>query len=147
VKTVYKSSLLSKKSGMATSEKHPRDSTVAKVQSHTSPHGKMGQKYLVCGKSIEMRLWEELKPEKDKEEKIREYETVGYVLKGKAELHLEGQLILLNPGDSWFFFDPFWFLIVFRLVPPGASHKYTILEDFTAVEATHPPASIHGRDE
>jgi quercetin dioxygenase-like cupin family protein len=45
-----------------------------------------------------------------------------------------GQKILLEPGDSW-------------IVPRGASHNYRILEPFTAVEATHPPAVIHGRDE
>jgi hypothetical protein len=26
-------------------------------------------------------------------------------------------------------------------------HTYKILEPFTAIEATHPPASVHGRDE
>ena len=65
---------------------------------------------------------------------MRDYETVGYVIKGRAELHLEGQVLLLNAGDSW-------------LVPRGASHTYKILEPFTAVEATSPPASVHGRDE
>jgi hypothetical protein len=25
-------------------------------------------------------------------------------------------------------------------------HKYTIIEPFTAVEATAPPAEVHGRD-
>ncbi|HAX79370.1 MAG TPA: cupin domain-containing protein, partial [Cyanobacteria bacterium UBA11372] len=28
-----------------------------------------------------------------------------------------------------------------------ASHTYKILEPFTAVEATSPPAQVHGRDE
>jgi hypothetical protein len=32
-------------------------------------------------------------------------------------------------------------------VPRGASHAYKIIEAFTAVEATHPPAQVHGRDE
>jgi quercetin dioxygenase-like cupin family protein len=56
------------------------------------------------------------------------------VTAGRAELLLEGQKILLEPGDSW-------------LVPKGASHAYNILETFTAVEATSPPAEVHGRDE
>ena len=42
-------------------------------------------------------------------------------------------MVLLEPGDSW-------------LVPKGASHTYNILESFTAVEATSPPAEVHGRD-
>jgi len=115
--------------------KIPKDTSISKVQSSTSPHGKMGQKYLCTGKNIEMRIWEDIKSEqKSSQPTLRAYETVGYVIKGRAELHLEGQLIILNPGDSW-------------LVPKGATHYYKILEDFTAVEATSPPASVHGRDE
>jgi quercetin dioxygenase-like cupin family protein len=66
----------------------------------------------------------------------REYETVGYVISGRAKLDLEGQTLNLKAGDSW-------------LVPAGATHdhEYTILEAFTAVEATAPPAEVHGRDE
>ncbi len=32
------------------------------------------------------------------------------------------------------------------MVPKGAAHTYRILEAFTAVEATAPPAEAHGRD-
>ncbi len=110
------------------------DTTVTKVDSAHSPHGEMGQKYLASGTSIAMRLWEAEAPGEGKPEHSRAYETVGYVLKGKAELHIEGQKVVLGPGDSW-------------VVPKGASHTYTILEPFTAVEATHPPAEVHGRDE
>jgi hypothetical protein len=45
----------------------------------------------------------------------------------------EGQTLHLNAGDSW-------------LVPAGAAHHYTIVEPFTAIEATAPPAEVHGRD-
>ncbi len=50
-----------------------------------------------------MRLWDnEMASNNEKAtESCREYETVGYVIKGRAELHLEGQMVLLNPGDSW----------------------------------------------
>jgi quercetin dioxygenase-like cupin family protein len=110
------------------------DTTVMKVHSQVSPSGEMGQKYLASGKAISMRLWENQQPDEAKPESTREYETVGYVISGRAELHLEGQMVLLEPGDSW-------------TVPKGASHTYRILEAFTAVEATHPPAQVHGRDE
>ena len=110
------------------------DTTVTKVDSDNSPHGAMGQKYLASGKSISMRLWENEQPSEAKESAARDYETVGYVISGKAELHLEGQKIMLAKGDSW-------------VVPKGASHTYNILESFTAIEATHPPAHAHGRDE
>ncbi|MBD2068060.1 cupin domain-containing protein [Leptolyngbya sp. FACHB-671] len=110
------------------------DTTVTKINSTYSPKGEMGQKYLASGKKVAMRLWEEEPANEPKPEAQREYETVGYVIQGRAELHLEGQSVLLEPGDSW-------------SVPEGASHTYKILEPFTAVEATCPPAQVHGRDE
>jgi quercetin dioxygenase-like cupin family protein len=110
------------------------DSTVKKVSSSHSPHGELGQKYLASGKHVAMRLWEAEPARGDKPASSRDYETVGYVIAGRAELHLEGQKILLGPGDSW-------------LVPRGASHTYRILEPFTAVEATSPPAHARGRDQ
>ena len=110
------------------------DKSIKKVSSGTSPRGEMGQKYLADGKSVSMRMWEAEQPGETKPEASRDYETVGYVIEGRAELHIEGQMVLLEPGDSW-------------LVPKGASHTYNILEAFTAVEATSPPAEVHGRDE
>jgi quercetin dioxygenase-like cupin family protein len=111
-----------------------RDTTVKKVSSDYSPQGAMGQTYLASGKSVSMRLWREEPDGETKAPTRREYETVGYVVGGKAELHVEGQTVVLNPGDSW-------------VVPKGALHTYFILEPFTAVEATSPPAEVHGRDE
>jgi quercetin dioxygenase-like cupin family protein len=111
-----------------------RDTTIKKVESATSPQGEMGQRYLVSGKSLSMRLWVEEAVNRQKEPSTRDYETVGFVISGKAELEIEGQTITLAPGDSW-------------LVPEGAMHRYNILEAFTAVEATSPPAEVHGRDE
>lgn len=110
------------------------DTSVKKVDSSHSPKGKLGQKYLASGKSISMRIWENEQPGEDKQPTARDYETVGYVINGRAELHIEGQMILLERGSSW-------------VVPKGATHNYKILESFTAVEATSPPAQIHGRDE
>jgi quercetin dioxygenase-like cupin family protein len=109
------------------------DSSVTKVQSKHSPHGPMGQKYLAAGVRLGMRLWENEQPGEEKPEAVRDYETVGFVVAGRAELVLEGQTIFLEPGDSW-------------VVPRGAAHRYKILEPFTAVEATSPPAFVHDRD-
>jgi quercetin dioxygenase-like cupin family protein len=109
------------------------DKSVVKVQSRHSPTGEMGQKYLAAGIHVGMRLWEGEQPGAPKPTAVRDYETVGFVIAGSAELHIEGQMVLLEPGDSW-------------VVPKGASHTYKILEPFTAVEATCPPAFAHGRD-
>ncbi len=110
------------------------DTSVKKVQSRYSPRGKNGQKYLASGIRVSMRLWEDEQPGELKPKTSRDYETVGFVIKGRAELHSEGQLILLEAGDSW-------------LVPRNAVHAYKILEPFTAVEATSPPFHVHGREE
>jgi quercetin dioxygenase-like cupin family protein len=110
------------------------DTSVKKVQSKYSPTGEHGQKYLAGGIRVSMRLWENEQPGEAKPETERDYETVGYVIKGRAELYIEGQMILLEPGDSW-------------VVARNSKHRYKILEPFTAVEATSPPAQVHGRDE
>ena len=109
------------------------EENVDKVKDEQSQRGQMGQRYLASGEMVSMRLWENEQPGELKPEVAREYETVGYVLGGRAELHLEGAVIELATGDSW-------------TVPKGALHTYRILEPFTAVAATSPPAEEHGRD-
>jgi len=110
------------------------DTTIKKIDSRHSPKGREGQKYLASGTSLAMRLWEQEPPGAPGEPHARPYETIGYVIGGRAELETEGQKVILATGDSW-------------VVPKDARHVYRILEPFTAVEATHPPARIHGRDE
>jgi quercetin dioxygenase-like cupin family protein len=110
------------------------DKTVKKVSSGNSPKGQMGQQYLACGVRMAMRLWSDEPSDQATSASERDYEILGYVISGRAELQLEGQTILLEPGDSW-------------LIPRGARHSYRILEPFTAVEATSPPARVHARDE
>ena len=56
----------------------------------------------------------------------QDYEVMGYVISGRAELHVDGKTISLEPGDSW-------------VVPTGALHAYHILEPLTAVKTSHPP--------
>jgi len=80
-----------------------------------------------------MRLWENEPAGEAKPMVRREYETVGYVVSGRAELTLEGQTVSLQPGSSW-------------IIPKGAEHSYRVLENFTAIEATTPPAEVHDRD-
>lgn len=109
------------------------DTTITKVDGDHSPTGAMGQVYLAGGVSVSMRMWRGQPAGDPAPEAARDYETVGYVVSGRAELTSEGQQVVLEPGDSW-------------VVPRGASHTYRITEAFTAVEATHPPAEVHDRD-
>jgi quercetin dioxygenase-like cupin family protein len=110
------------------------DTTIKKVNAETAPTGAMGQKYLASGKAVAMRLWEAEPTSETTHAHVREYEIVGYALGGRAELQIEGQNLILEPGDCW-------------MIPSGARHSYSVLEPFTAVEATSPPARVHGRDE
>ena len=109
------------------------DSTVTKVDSEHSPKGELGQKYLASGKSVSMRLWDEQAGQPKEGNTARDYEVVGYVLEGSAELEIEGQTIRLEEGNSW-------------VVPKGARHTYKIQGHFKAIEATSPPAQVHSRD-
>ena len=109
------------------------DTTVTKVDGEHSPKGELGQKYLASGKSVSMRLWDEQAGQSKEENAARDYETVGYVIEGSAELDIEGQTVRLETGDSW-------------VVPKGARHSYKVQGHFKAVEATSPPAQVHNRD-
>ena len=109
------------------------DTTITKVDSAFSPKGKSGEKYLASGKSISMRMWDEGPTPGKSENVARDYEVVGFVLDGHADLEIEGQTIHLEAGNSW-------------VVPKGAHHTYTIKEHFKAVEATSPPYQVHGRE-
>lgn len=110
------------------------ETSVKKVNAESSPTGRMGQKYLVSGVRVAMRLWEAEPSSETTFASVRDYEIVGFALRGRAELQLGGQTLVLEPGDSW-------------LIPKGARHSYSVLEPFTAVEATSPPARAHARDE
>lgn len=110
------------------------DTTVTKVDPTFSPRGAIGQKYLASGVHIAMPLWEDEPAGRPKAATKRPYEIVGSAIKGKDQLEIEGQTVLLEPGNSW-------------VVPQGALSRYTILQPFTAVEATYPPAQVHRRDE
>jgi len=88
--------------------------------------GEMGQLYLAAGEHVGLRLWDETPDVGIKPCSARDYETVGYVLEGRALLRIENGSVELKPGDSW-------------VVGTGLEHSYEILEPFRAIEATSPP--------
>lgn len=102
--------------------------TASKISAADASVGAMGQVRLAAGERLAMRMWRDEAPTDgdSKPPSRRAYETVGYVVAGRADLLIEGETIALAPGDSW-------------LVPAGAEHSYRILERFTAVEAIAPP--------
>ncbi len=106
---------------------------VGKVAAPDADTGRMGQHHLAAGSRVAMRLWDEQPESEGKPPVARDYETVGYVVAGRARLHAEEETLDLGPGDSW-------------VVPAGVTHTYEIVEAFTAVEATSPPAQQQDRD-
>lgn len=111
------------------------DGTANSLNTASTPAAVPGQRHLANGKHVALRLWD-LAPGEVLPAARRACETVGFVLSGRAELHIEGQVIQLRPGESW-------------VVPKGALHAYRIVERFQAVEATAPltPVSAAVRDE
>ena len=104
------------------------DTNATKIDAAKAPIGPDGQIHLAAGVHVALRMWRDEQPGEPKAPSTRAYETVGYVLNGRAELHLSEQTIELKTGDSW-------------TVPAGAPHAYKILEAFSAIEATSPPAT------
>ena len=109
------------------------DGGVDRVAAGSAEHGQMGQRYLAAGSRVGLRLWDEQPTSAGKPEAARDYETVGYVVFGRARLRVGDDSLDLGPGDSW-------------VVPAGVEHTYEIVEALTAVEATSPPAQQGGRD-
>ena len=109
------------------------DSSASKIDVAEAQQGPQGQRYLASGAAISMRLWDKVAAGHASAPVRRDYETVGYVIAGRAELVLDGSPVTLEPGISW-------------IVPRGAEHSYRIHEAFTAIEATHPPAEDRQRD-
>ena len=106
---------------------------VDKISVTRADTGAMGQRYLASGSRVAMRLWSGQPTSSGGPEAARDYETVGYVVSGRARLIAGEERLDLGPGDSW-------------VVPAGLAHTYEILEELTAVEATAPPARDAGRD-
>lgn len=103
--------------------------TTEEIAEAKLPETDESKEIMASGEDVGLRIWRNEEPGTDKETHSSSYETVGYVLKGKAELHLEDQIIELTEGNSY-------------LVPKETEHTYKILETFSAVEATSPPAHL-----
>ncbi len=101
--------------------------STTKIATADGTRGPDGEIILAAGERSAMRMWRNEEPGEPKTASTRDYETVGFVLNGKAELHLDGDVVTLTTGDSY-------------TVPAGISHTYKILETFSAIEATTPPA-------
>lgn len=100
--------------------------SIQKISSKGTKACPTGEVLLATGAKMAMRLWQDEEPQ-EKAPHRSPYETLGYVIAGRAELTIDGATVTLEPGDSY-------------LVPANAEHAYRILETFTALECTSPPA-------
>ena len=98
--------------------------TISKIATGEAKTGEGGDLLLAGGAHMSLRLWKNEAPQ-EKGMSRSSYETLGYVIAGRAELTIEGQTVSLEPGDSY-------------LVPANAEHGYRIIEPFTALEAVSP---------
>ena len=98
--------------------------TISKISAGQAKTGPDGDLLLAGGSHMSMRLWKDEAPQ-EKAPHRSSYETLGYVMSGRAELTIEGSSVTLEPGDSY-------------LVPANAEHGYRIIESFTALETISP---------
>ena len=103
---------------------------IRKVSSKGTEACPTGEVLLAAAAAMAMRMWQDEEPQ-SKAPHRSPYETLGYVIAGRAELTVDGETTMIEPGDSY-------------LVPANAEHTYRITETFTAVECTSPPAITAG---
>jgi len=95
------------------------------VRGEAALRGERGEKLLVNGQHMAMRLWEREPAGTKKPEHVNPYEYVAYVIEGALRLHLNGHAFEVRRGDSY-------------CVPADTPHSLEILEEATVVEATMP---------
>ncbi|MGD1856838.1 MAG: cupin domain-containing protein [Leptolyngbyaceae cyanobacterium] len=87
-----------------------------------------GLELFLTGQEISFWHWQAVPDHTNVDSYVsQDYEVMGYVISGQAELYVDGKVIPLKPGDSW-------------VVPTGAPHAYRIVEPLTAIKVSHPPA-------
>lgn len=87
--------------------------------------GQDGEKLLVNGRQMALRLWEREPAGTSKPEHANPYEYVAYVLQGKIKVTIDGHSFEVGQGDSY-------------CVPRDSPYSLEILEEATVVEATSP---------
>ncbi|MEJ7616667.1 MAG: cupin domain-containing protein [Pyrinomonadaceae bacterium] len=102
-----------------------RHAETVMVNGEHALRGEEGEKLLVNGRRMAMRLWEREKAGASKPEHTNSYEYVAYVLEGRLKITIDGRTIEVARGDSY-------------CVPEGAPYSLEVLEEATVVEATSP---------
>ncbi|MGI9108160.1 MAG: cupin domain-containing protein [Pyrinomonadaceae bacterium] len=112
----------------------PRHAETVMVRGDHATTGARGEKLLVNGERMALRLWEREPAGTAKPEHSNAYEYVAYVIEGALRVTIDGHSFEVRRGDSY-------------CVPTGAKYALEILEEATVVEATAPSdrgAVTHG---
>jgi quercetin dioxygenase-like cupin family protein len=102
-----------------------RQAETVMVRGERAPEGEQGEKLLVNGERMAMRLWEREAAGTRKQEHKNSYEYVAYVVEGALRVTIDGHTFEVRRGDSY-------------CVPPDTIYSLEILEEATVVEATSP---------
>ena len=95
------------------------------VRGEHASRGAEGERLLVNGERMAMRLWENEKAGAGKPDHQNPYEYVAYVVKGALKITNDNHSFEVRAGDSY-------------CVPANTTYSLQILEDATVVEATSP---------
>ena len=105
-----------------TTERHAE---TVMVRGEHAPRGAEGEKLLVNGQRMGLRLWEHKQTGVGKSEHQNEYEYVAYVIKGAVRITMDKLSFEARTGDSY-------------CVPANTPYSLEIIEEATVVEATCP---------
>ncbi|MGH9944707.1 MAG: cupin domain-containing protein [Pyrinomonadaceae bacterium] len=110
---------------MAEQAKMQRHPETVSVRGEHAASGERGEKLLVNGRQMALRLWEREPAGTSKPEHTNPYEYVAYVVEGALRVTLNGHAFEVRQGDSY-------------CVPANEPYTLEILEEATVVEATSP---------
>ncbi len=103
----------------------PRHAETVMVRGEHAPEGERGEKLLVNGARMGLRLWEREPAGTRKPEHSNPYEYVAYVLEGALRVTVGGHSFEVRRGDSY-------------CIPAETNYTLEILEEASVVEATCP---------
>ncbi len=102
-----------------------RHAETVMVRGAHAKRGEEGEKLLVNGERMALRLWEREAAGVSKPDHKNPYEYVAYVVQGALRITIDGHSFEVRQGDSY-------------CVPADTTYSLEILEEATVVEATSP---------
>ena len=102
-----------------------RHAETVMVRGDLAPRGKQGEKLLVNGERIALRLWEHEEVGTKTSPHSNPYEYVAYVVEGTLRITIDKHSFEVQRGDSY-------------CVPADTTYSLEVLEPATVVEATSP---------